>query len=219
MAQVGVARGERIRAATGWFVLAALVVCAAVAAGYGAASLARPVATSRMLPWIAGSSLGLGAFCTLTLLMALGIWMHHPWRSRGPAISPEAALRAHAALGAATVLLVVAHLSALALDRYAGVGWVGALIPGRSAYRTPWVALGVTAFYLMLLIAATAGFAGRITGRHWLTVHRLAIPVYISVWLHGVMAGTDTAGLRTLYGASGLAVALLLTSRYVAAER
>jgi len=196
------------------YALAALVGC--LAAGYLFALLAGPIRRGSMLPWLAGRSLGLAAYVSLTALTAIGTWIRHPWRHRWPVLHPEVRVRVHATLGAATVLLVATHLIALASDRFAGVGWTGALIPGLSRYRTTAVALGVLALFAMLLVSVTAALAGRLGSGQWLAVHRLAVPVWVSGWLHGVLAGTDTAALRLVYAATGASVLALLASRVLA---
>jgi DMSO/TMAO reductase YedYZ heme-binding membrane subunit len=207
-------RRERAKSVFERVLIAAAVVVGSVATGYGFATMTRPEAGSRMLPWLAGRSLGLGAIAALTALTAVGIWLKHPSRTTWRFPTPEAALRTHAALAAAAMVLLVGHITAMALDGYAKVGWVGALVPGLSAYRTKAIALGVIAFWLMLAIAGTAALAGRIGGPRWLVVHRLALPLYGLAWLHGVLAGTDTPVLRLAYGFSGLCIVGLAVSRY-----
>jgi DMSO/TMAO reductase YedYZ heme-binding membrane subunit len=205
---------ERARSTVEWLSLAVLALGGAMAVGYWLATVSRPVTTSQMMPWLAGRTLGLAAYATLTVLVCLGIWLRHPWRARWSLPSPESVLRAHAALGATATVLVIGHLGALALDAYAHVGWLGALVPGRSGYRTTPVALGVVAFYLMIAVAGTAGLAGRLTKGRWLTVHQLALPLFTLVWFHGVLSGTDTPTLRVAYAVTGLAVGALSLSRY-----
>ena len=209
---------ERARTTIEWLSLALLVLGGAVAVGYWLAVVSRPVTTSKMLPWLAGRTMGLGAYATLTVLVCMGIWLRHPWRSRWSVLSPESALRAHAALGATATVLVVGHLASLALDAYAHVGWVGALVPGMSNYRTTPVALGVVAFYLMLAVAGTAGLAGRLTKGRWLTVHHLALPLFTLAWFHGVLSGSDTGTLRSMYVVTGLAVGALAVTRYLVSD-
>lgn len=195
---------------------AALVIGGAVLAGHAAAALVVPRA-GRMLPWVLGRGLGLAAFVALTLLVAAGLWLRHPWRRSRGFPGPETALRAHRALGAATAVLVAGHIASLALDRYAHVGWVGAFVAGRSGYRPLPVALGTAAVYLFVMVGATAVLAGRRPlGRHWLPVHRLATASFVLVWLHGVTAGSDTATLRPLYLGGAALIAALVASRWVA---
>ena len=196
--------------------LAVLVI--AVGAGYGAAVLTTPVVHSRYFPWIVGRALGLSAYCCLCVLVALGIWLRHPWRLRWTLFRHESVLRYHAVLAGATVLLVVGHLASLASDSYAGVGWIGALLPGRSVYRPVPVGLGVAAWWGLLLIAGTAGIGGRLVGRRWLPIHRLAMPVFATVFAHGVLAGTDGGRLRLIYAASGGLILVLRLSRHLASH-
>ena len=197
--------------------LTALVVLAtASGAGYAAAVVGAPVLHNRYFPWIVGRSLGLAAYLCMAALVAVGIWMRHPWRFRRPLVHAETALRYHAALGAAAVVLVAGHLVSLASDKYAGVGWTGALLPGHSAYRPLPVAIGVSACWGLLLVAGTARIGGRLVGRAWLPVHRLAMPVFAAVFVHGVLAGTDTVQLRAMYVATGGGVLVLWATRYLA---
>ena len=181
-----------------------------------------PVLHDRMLPWILGRGLGVAAYLSLTTLAALGLWFRHPWRRGTRSVVRAAALlRAHAALAAATAVLVAGHVAALALDAYAHVGWLGALVPGLSHYRPAAVALGTAALYLGVLIGASAALAGRMVGRRWLAVHRLALATFVLMWLHGIEAGSDLAALRWLYVSSGVLIAILAVSRATArrAER
>ena len=176
----------------------------------------------RMLPWILGRGLGLAGYLALVALVATGMWFRHPWRRPSPTAGAGSLLRVHATLAAATCVLVGGHVAALALDRYAGVGWTGAFVPGRSGYRPLAVGLGTLALYAGVVVAATARLAGRFLVRHhWRAVHRLAVPTFASVWGHGVLAGSDAATLRPVYVGTGVLVATLLTTRRYAswAER
>lgn len=168
----------------------------------------------RMLPWIVGRGLGVAAYLCLTALAGVGLWFRHPWRRGARAIvRASSLLRAHAALAAATAVLVAGHVTALALDTYARVGWNGALVPGLSHYRPLAVALGTASLYLCLLVGTSAALAGRVTGRHWLGVHRLALATFVLMWLHGVEAGSDVTTLRWLYVSTGVLIAVLAVSR------
>lgn len=186
-----------------------------VACGLGLTAAVVPTLGSRYLPWITGRALGLASYVCLAGLVALGILWRHPWRAR-LGLHPESLLRAHAVLGTSTVVLVLGHVVSLASDRYAGVGWLGAVVPGLSRYRPGAVALGVVAVFLLLAVAGTARLAGRLGTRHWRSFHRLAGATFVLVWFHGVLAGTDTAPLRALYVASAAILLLLVVSRALA---
>ncbi len=202
------------RALPGLRHLAAVLAAFALPTAGGAlfAVSAAPSLQSRYLPWIAGRSLGLAAYLCLCALVGLGFLLRHPGRERFGLLHAETALRTHAVLGMATVSLVIAHVLFLASDRYAGVGWMGAILPGAARYRPGAVALGIAALVLMMTVAGTARFAGRRGAGRWLGVHRLASAAFALVWLHGVLAGTDTLTLRPFYLVTGgLVVAVGLT--------
>ncbi len=195
---------------------ALVVLGVTVPAGYGAARLSTPLIHDRYFPWIVGRTLGLSAYLALVALVIVGLWMRHPWRQRWPVLHPETSLRIHGALGAAVVVVTTGHLVALASDRYAGVGWIGTVVPDASQYRPVAVTLGVLGFDAIVVVTATAALGGRLVGRHWLVVHRLALPSAGLVWLHGVLAGTDSPRLRVMYALSGALVVLMTLSRAVA---
>ncbi len=210
--------GERAGRAAGLLGAGLLAFTLALGAGYVAAWGIAPTLHSRELPWVTARALGIAGYLSLTALVVVGIWMRHPWRSTGGWLHAETRLRAHAALAVATIALVAGHVASIVADRYAGVGWLGAIVPGLSHYRALAVGLGVVAFQLMLLTAATAGFAGRRGTRHWLGAHRLALFSFAATCAHGALAGTDTSALRLMYVSSGLLVAFLALTRSLGAR-
>jgi len=196
-----------------------VVIGASVLAGALCARLVGPSVENRYFPWITGRSLGIAAYLALVALVMIGTWMRHPWRLRVPVLHAESRLRTHAALAVATVVLVVGHIVALASDKYAGVGWVGAIVPGMSHYRRVAVGVGVVAFLLMMLLTVTAGLAGRRGTKHWLLLHRCAAVTFGAVWFHGVMAGTDAMRLRPVYLVTGVMVIALVATRAAISPR
>ena len=173
---------------------------------------------THMLPWILGRGLGIAAYLSLTVLTCLGLWLRHPWRSRTGAGAPAKLLRVHAVLAAATGMLIVGHIVALVLDRYAGVGVAGAVVPGQSGYRPFAVALGTLSIYAGVLVGGTAALAGRLFGRAWRPVHRLAFAVFGLAWLHGLLAGSDSLRLHLMYVATGASVVVLGASSRLASR-
>jgi len=182
----------------------------AVAAWFGAA----PV--GRMSPWVVGRGLGIAAYLALTLPTCMGLWLRHPWRLRRAGVRPAPMSRLHAVLAALTSVLIAGHVVALVLDSYAGVGIAGAAVPGQPGYRPFAVALGTMSVYLGRLVGGTAALAGRLFGRAWRPIHRVAFAVFGLSWLHGLLAGSDSPRLRMMYVASGvLVLSLGATSRLV----
>ena len=211
-------RGEHARSWANWLLALGAAVVLPLLAGFGFARLFAPTLHSRYFPWLSGRALGISAYLALTALVLVGIWTRHPWRQRMAVLHPEARLRLHAALATASVALVGGHLAFLASDKYAGVGWVGALVPFEATYRPVAVAFGVVAMLYMVLLTATARLAGRWGARHWHLYHHLAVLAFASAWIHGVRAGTDTPTLRWLYVATGALVVVATVTRYAFAQ-
>jgi predicted ferric reductase len=171
---------------------------------------------NRMLPWILGRSLGVASYLALTAMVTTGLWLRHPWRQRLRTPGPEALLRAHVTLAAATVTLLAGHLTAIALDHYAGVGWTGAFVPWKATYRPTAVALGTVALYGFVLVAGTAALAGSLGRRLWFPIHTVSAVVFGLTLMHGVLAGSDLHALRWLYAVSGLVVVAVQITRWTA---
>jgi hypothetical protein len=216
MAALTPSAGERLRHGWGMAASAGAVLGVTVGGGYLVGRAGVPLVHDRYLPWVVGRALGMAAYLAMVALVLAGLWLRHPWRHTGRPHA-ETLLRLHAVLGAAVPVLLAAHVTSLALDRYAGVGWSGVFVPGAATYRPLPVALGVAALYLVVLVAATAGIGGRLVGRSWLPLHRLAVPAFALVWCHGLFAGSDGPTLRYFYGLTGGVVCLATASRLLAA--
>ena len=172
-----------------------LVLGGSLLVGLAIASRGGSLMHNRMLPWILGRTLGVACYVALFGTVTLGIWLRHPWRSRFRTPGPEALLRAHLALAAATVCLLAGHITSLALDKFAGVGWVGSFVPWHAQYRPSATALGTLALYAIVLVAATAALAGTLARRIWFPVHSVSAAIFCVCVAHGVLAGSDSRGV------------------------
>ncbi len=185
---------------------AAGTVALFAAAGYLLGHDLAPVTANRMFPWIVARAAGIGAYLALSALVWMGLSFRRPVRPSS-VIRPETLLRLHVYLVPALVGLVVAHVWALLSDRYSGVSPKALLVPNAATYRPGAVTYGMIAAYLMGVVIVTAVLAGRrLVGRRWAGMHRLAYPAFVLVWVHGVLAGSDTPSLRWMYRATGLLI-------------
>lgn len=178
---------------------------------------AQTVAGNREAPWIVGRASGVTAYLLLVGLVGLGLVLSHPWRTRWHRPSTATRIRLHASFGVFTLAFTALHIVVLATDRWAGVGWRGALVPMGASFRPVAVTLGVIGTYAGLLAGITAALAGRLPARLWWPVHKAAGLVLVLIWAHGLLAGSDAATLRPLYLGTGIALLALAVSRYAAA--
>ncbi|MDQ1723759.1 MAG: hypothetical protein QOG52_787 [Frankiaceae bacterium] len=190
------------------------VLVVVVAVGFALGRIAAPAVHNKMWPWVVGRGIGIAAYIALSALTAAGLWTRHPLRQRAGVGNPATWLHVHAALAAATLVLTGTHIVVLALDKYAGVGWIGAFVPGRSTYRPLAVAFGSIGVYIALVVGGTAALAGYLFRRSWRPLHYFALASFASICAHGVLAGSDTTALRPVYIGTGLFVGLLAASRW-----
>ncbi|HTW12336.1 MAG TPA: ferric reductase-like transmembrane domain-containing protein, partial [Solirubrobacteraceae bacterium] len=80
----------------------------------------------------------------------------------------------HRRVSMLSVAFVVVHIATTVLDGYVPVGWLDAVIPFRSPYRTVWLGLGAVAFDLLLAVIITSLLRARVGYRSWRAVHWLA---------------------------------------------
>jgi predicted ferric reductase len=187
--------------------IATLVIIGAVAAlvALGITDQVIPATDARTLsvrPWVAARALGVTAYMLLTLEVAAGVWLSHPRNSGDPRTS-RVVFPWHELLTVFTGAFLALHIVLLAVDPYAGVDWIGALVPGFSQYRTVPVAVGSVALYAGMITAVTAKWTRTLPAGWWLKIHRLTALVFLMAWAHGVLAGTDTIALLPMYLITG----------------
>lgn len=197
---------------------AALTVLAAVA------GLAVVFTTDQVLPatsehqaelraWLGSRAAGLMALVLLAFEVVLGLVLSHPTNKSTWKLSKRL-FPWHEHTWVFTVAFVVVHVVSIATDRLANVGWLGALVPGLSEYRSVPVALGTLALYALLITGLTARMTRLLPSGWWLKLHRLGIGVLGLAWAHGILAGTDTFDAAAIYGATFVAVAIAAAYRY-----
>jgi DMSO/TMAO reductase YedYZ heme-binding membrane subunit len=163
--------------------------------------------------WLAARSAGIVAYLLLTFQVTLGLVLSHPTNKSTWKLS-KALFPWHDQLWIFISAFVGAHVLAIVLDPYAGVGPGGAFIPGLSEYRNVPVAVGTLALYAFLATTLTARYTRLLPRGMWLVLHRLAIVVLGLAWAHGVLAGSDSGALEPLYISTGLVVLLAAVYRY-----
>jgi predicted ferric reductase len=167
-----------------------------------------PAASPRvqeLRPWIAARALGVTAYLLLALEVALGLVLSHP-RNTAEWRKTRQVFPWHEMLTVFTFAFIGLHVVLLAVDPFANVGWLGALVPGLSAYRAPAIAVGTVAMYALLFTAVTAKWTRLLPAGWWLKAHRVSAVAFLLTWVHSVLAGTDGGALMPLYVVTGLLI-------------
>jgi predicted ferric reductase len=168
--------------------------------------------------WLAARATGIVAFLLLTFQISVGLILSHPTNKSTWKLSKRI-FPWHEHIWVFVMAFLLVHIVSLILDPYAKVGIAGAFIPGLSEYRSPAVALGTIGLYAFFLTAITARYTKLLPPGAWLTIHRVALVVFVLTWLHGVLSGTDSDQLRFMYIAAGLAVVGSGAYRYWASRQ
>jgi predicted ferric reductase len=175
-----------------------------------------PAETQRLTeirPWLVARATGITAYLLLAAQVTAGLVMSHPtnlstWK-QSKRLFPW-----HEHLAVFALAFLVLHVALLAVDRYAHVGVLGALVPGLSGYRPPAVAVGTIALYSLLITAASARWTKLFPAGVWLKIHRLSAVAFALAWAHAILAGTDGGPLQPLYLATGLPIVALIAHRW-----
>jgi predicted ferric reductase len=98
----------------------------------------------------------------------------------------------HRNLALMTLVFLALHIVTAVIDPFTHLGWLTAVVPFSSYYRTIWLGLGTIAFELLLAIVVTSLIRGFIGHVAWRLVHWLAYASWPIAIIHGIGTGTDT---------------------------
>ena len=156
---------------------------------------------------LASRAAGFTALGLLTVQVALGLVLSHPTNKSTWKLSKRL-FPWHENAWIFVLAFLAAHVVSLIVDPYAGVGFLGAFVPGLSEYRSAPEALGTLALWALLVTGATARYTRLLPSGAWLSIHRLSIVVFVLAWMHGLLAGTDSLPLLAYYlGTGGIVLA------------
>lgn len=97
----------------------------------------------------------------------------------------------HRNLALMTVVFLALHIVTAVVDPFTHLGWLTAVVPFSSYYRTVWLGLGTIAFELLVAIVVTSLVRGLIGQGAWRAVHWLAYASWPVAVIHGFGTGTD----------------------------
>ena len=98
----------------------------------------------------------------------------------------------HRNVSLTAVIFLALHIVTAVVDPFTHLGWLAAVVPFSSYYRTFWLGLGVVAFELLLAISVTSLIRGFIGHAAWRAVHWLAYASWPVAVIHSLGTGTDT---------------------------
>jgi methionine sulfoxide reductase heme-binding subunit len=121
----------------------------------------------------------------------------------------------HRNLGLLAVAFLTVHVVTAVVDPFTNLGWMAALVPFSSWYRTFWLGLGAVALELLAAVVLTSLVRRWLGYGAWRTVHWLAYACWPVAMVHGLGTGSDSGSvwLRGVDVICALAVATAVGAR------
>ncbi len=152
-------------------------------------------------PWYVARGSGFIAAITLVLLMLSGIGQITGQTYRF--LEPLAAWASHRALGILFLVSIILHMFVFLFDKFIAFSILDILIPWFSDFKPVtmfginlgsfYLALGIVAFYLSLLIVVTSLLIINKKPKSWKLLHLLSYLLMLFVFFHALLIGTDLA--------------------------
>jgi predicted ferric reductase len=98
----------------------------------------------------------------------------------------------HRNIALTAVVFLALHIVTAVVDPFTHLGWLTAVFPFASYYRTFWLGLGTIAFELLVAVTVTSLVRGLIGHGTWRAIHWLAYASWPVAVIHGLGTGTDT---------------------------
>lgn len=178
-------------------------------------AIAPTISTNFPWAWITARATGIASFVLLGLLSATGILLTTGALFR--LLSPAAAWSLHRAIGTALLFSVLAHIASLLLDHFINLRLIDLLVPFVSPYKTIFLALGIIGFYILLLVLTTSLYTISSHAKFWRSVHFFAFPMYVLIFLHSYLVGTDTKEwwMQSIYWGSAAIIGAAVIYRLI----
>jgi sulfoxide reductase heme-binding subunit YedZ len=119
---------------------------------------------------------------------------------------------AHRYVSLLAVAFLVLHIATAALDSFAPISLVDAVVPFGGRYRPFWLGLGATSFDLLLAVLATSLLRRKLGYGRWKAMHWFAYACWPLALLHGLGTGSDVKSHWMLWIASGCLVTVVLAA-------
>jgi sulfoxide reductase heme-binding subunit YedZ len=135
---------------------------------------------------------GAGAVSLLLLSAVVVLGVLSTLRYESPSWPRFLTTGLHRNIALMAVVFLGLHIVTAVVDPFTHLGWLAAVLPFSSYYRTFWLGLGTIAFELLVAIAVTSLVRGLIGHAAWRAIHWLAYASWPVAVIHSLGTGTDT---------------------------
>lgn len=139
--------------------------------------------------WYLLRASGLAALALLSAVVLIGLALRvRLWRER---LERWRVYDVHLTCSVLTGVFLAVHLLLVFLDHIVPFSLADLLIPLHASYQPLWVACGIIALYLLLVVWGSSLLRSKIGHRLWRSLHPLALGALGLTMLHALFAGTD----------------------------
>ena len=139
--------------------------------------------------WYLTRASGTVALILLTLSVALGVLDVEQYST--PRVPRFVVDGVHRTASLLAVVFLLVHILTSALDSFASIPLIDAIVPFAGTYRPLWLGLGAASFDLVLAIMITSVARRRLGYRAWRLTHWLAYASWPIALLHALGTGSD----------------------------
>lgn len=174
--------------------------------------------------WYFARATGILSFILLTIVVIHGLVISSRAFIR---VYPAAiALETHRFLSWVALGTVVLHFGSFLFDDFMRMSFAEIFVPFllQRDFKTllgydigAVTALGIIAFYLIVILILTSEFRSRMSAKLWRTIHYSSFVAYPLFLIHGILTGTDSREwwMQAMYAVSGVLVSALIVTRIV----
>jgi hypothetical protein len=146
-------------------------------------------ATSSKAFWFA--SRGTGVVCLLLLTASVVLGVVTTVRFETPHWPRFVLQGLHRNISLLILVFIGLHVATTVIDGFVPIGYLDAVVPFRSPYRTLWLGLGAVALDLLLALTITSLLRARLGYRVWRAVHWASYACWPIALMHGLGTGSD----------------------------
>jgi sulfoxide reductase heme-binding subunit YedZ len=165
--------------------------------------------------WYLSRTSALLAYILLFINITLGIGLKTRYFDRIAA--PWQKLDLHHFTAFLALSFILLHIFSLLGDQYLNFDLTQLLVPMASPFRPVWTALGVLAFYILIIVMLSSIVSKLIGRKAWRVLHYLSYAAFFAILFHGIRSGTETQFLwaQELYVATGAIAVFMFLWRFL----
>lgn len=166
-------------------------------------------------PWYTSRASGIIAYILLFLLIVSGIGIKTGFIYK--VTNPDLSWVIHRNISIIMTIALITHFVSLLFDEYIKFTVLDILSPFAPQIGGVYLSMGIISFYIIIAAIVTSFFYQQKYPRVWQIVHYLPYPVFILIFLHGIMMGSDskTLVMQVVYWTTGISFILLFIYRIV----